>query len=138
MRRTNDAADRRKIADQVEIELVIERHVGSVAGPDHEQRIAVRGRLGGCLGADIGTAAGTVLDDELLAHALRQPLPDHACGYVGAAASRKRHDDAYRPRRIGLGSYDTRECRKRSSAGGEMQEFSARKFHRCPPKSYAG
>ena len=67
MRRADDAGDRREIADQVEIELVVECRIGGVAGPDHEQRVAVRGRLCGRLGADIGAAARPVLDHELLA-----------------------------------------------------------------------
>src|SRR3954471_5358725 len=48
-------------------------------------------------GADIVAAAGSVLDDELLAHSLRQVLADDARQDVGAAARRVGDDPAHRP-----------------------------------------
>src|SRR5262245_65141226 len=44
------------------------------------------------------------------------------------AARRERHDDAHRPRRIGLRPSDARYGRQRGS-GGQMQEFAEGKFH---------
>jgi hypothetical protein len=36
--------DRRDVANEIEIELVVERRVGRVVAPDHEQRVSVCGR----------------------------------------------------------------------------------------------
>ena len=38
----HDARDRRDVADEIEIELVVERRVDRVAATDQEQRVAVR------------------------------------------------------------------------------------------------
>src|SRR5262249_33988654 len=48
------------------------------------------------------------------------------------AARRERHDDAHRPRRIGLRPRDPRDGRQRGSACGEMEKISAGKFHGLP------
>ena len=48
------------------------------------------------------------------------------------AAWRKADDQAHRPRRIGLCPCDARQSRQRGSARCQMQEFTARKFHRVP------
>jgi len=47
-------------------------------------------------------AAGAVLDDELLAEAIRQPLAHQARLDVGSPARGKADDDADRPGRIGF------------------------------------
>src|SRR5262245_37981980 len=49
------------------------------------------------------------------------------------AARRKRHDDAYRPRRIDLRRRDGRDRREHGGARSEMQKTSAGKFHFEPP-----
>ena len=43
VRRAHDACDRRDVADEIEIELVVERRVDRVRRTDQEKRIAVRG-----------------------------------------------------------------------------------------------
>ena len=67
----NDARDRRDVADEIEIELVVERRVDRVRRAGHEKRVSVRRRTHDRLGGDIGTSTRPVLDDELLAEPLR-------------------------------------------------------------------
>ena len=74
----DDARDRRDVADEIEIELVVERRVDRVRRIDQEQRVAVRRRTHDRLGADIAAGARPVLDDEWLAEPLRQPLTHQA------------------------------------------------------------
>jgi hypothetical protein len=50
-------------------------------------------------------------------------LTDQAPDYVDTPASGKADDDAHRPRRIGLRPSETRDCRQRGSAGGQMQKL---------------
>src|SRR5258708_407076 len=66
-----DGCDRRDVAHEIEIELVVERRVDRVSRACQEQRVAVRRRLHDCLGGDIGGSARPVLDHEWLAEALR-------------------------------------------------------------------
>src|SRR5262245_54332124 len=84
----NDASDRRDIAKEIEAELVVERCVDRSCCVAHEKGIAVRCRLHDHLGADIAAGARPVLDDELVAKSLRQPLTHQACGEVSAAPPR--------------------------------------------------
>ena len=55
---SDDARDRRDVADEIEVEFVVERRVGRVGAPDHEQRVSVCGRAHDRLGTDVGTATG--------------------------------------------------------------------------------
>jgi len=81
----------------------------------------------------ISACARPVIDDELLAEPLRQPLADQAGRDVGHAARRKANNDAHGPRRIGLRPRDPRHRRQRGSARGQMQKFpTVRKFHVSP------
>src|SRR5262249_30436724 len=81
------------------------------------------------LGADIAACARPVLDDELLAEALRQPLAHQAREDVSRAAWSNADDDMHRLRRIGLRPSQARNGRQRSSARNQMQKISAGKFH---------
>ncbi len=111
--RADDARDRRDVADEIEIELVVERRVDRIRRTDQQQRIAVRRRTHDRLGADIAGGARPVLDDEGLAEPLRQPLAHQTCDDVARAAGGKTDDDAHRPRRIGLRPRDARQSRER-------------------------
>ena len=62
-----DACHRRDVANEIEIELVVERRVNRVDRSHEEERVPVSGRTHSRLGADIGACAGPVFDDELLA-----------------------------------------------------------------------
>ena len=88
-RRTGDACDRRDVADEIEIEIVVERRIDGVRRRGHKKRVAVRRRPHDRLGGEICAGARPVLDDELLAEPLRQPLADQAREDVGQAAGRK-------------------------------------------------
>jgi len=132
----HNAGDRRDVADEIEVELVIERRVERVRRNGHEERIAIRCRTHDRLRGDITAGARPVLDDELLAEPLREPLADQACDDVGAAAGGKADDDADRPRRIGLRPGDPRDGRQRGGARCEMQKISAGKFHFEPPSCF--
>src|SRR5262245_4862608 len=124
-----NAGDRRDVADEIETKLVIERGVDGIPTADHEQRVAVRRCAHDRLCADIAAAARSVLDDKLLTEPLRQPLTHHTRDDVGRTGRSERHDNAHRPRRIGLRPSETRGGRQRGSARCQMQELSAGKFH---------
>src|SRR5262249_22846892 len=76
--------------------------------------------------------ASAVLDDELVAETLREPLCHHARNDVGGAPGGKADDDAHRPRRIGFRPRETRGGRQRGSARGQVQKISAEKVHLDP------
>src|SRR5215470_7304102 len=124
-----NACDRRDVADEIETELVIERGVDGVPTADYEQRVAVRRCAHDRLGADIAARAWSILDDEWLTEPLRQPLTHQKRDDVARTGRSERHDDANRPRRIGLRPCNTR-YRQRGSAGCQMQKLpSVGKFH---------
>src|SRR5262245_12410215 len=131
-----NAGDRRDVADEIETKLVIERGVDGIPTADHEQRVAVCGRAHDGLGADIAAAARSVLDNELLTEPLRQPLTHQTRDDVGRTGRSERHDDAHRPRRIGLRDSDVREGRQRGSARGQIQKLTTGKFHIEPPSPF--
>src|SRR5262249_6700348 len=62
--------DRRDVADEIEVELVIEHGVHRVRRMDQEERIAIRGRAHDGLSGDITPGAGAVLDEDGLAEPL--------------------------------------------------------------------
>src|SRR5947209_6310186 len=71
------------VADQIEIELVIECRVDRTRRAHDEERVSIRGRIHDRLGADIGAAAWPVLDNKWLPKPLRQPLAHQARKDVG-------------------------------------------------------
>src|SRR5262245_49136589 len=125
----NNAGDRRDVADEIEVELVIECRVERVRRSGHKELIAVRECTHDGLRGDITARAWPVLDDELLAEPLRQPLTDETRGDVGATGGGIADNQAHWPRRIGLRPRHMRHRRQRGSARGQMQEFAAGKFH---------
>ena len=78
MGQADDASARRDITDKIVIELFVKRRVDRGGTADHEERIAVRRGAYDGLNTDIATASRTVLNEELLAEPLRQPLTDQA------------------------------------------------------------
>jgi hypothetical protein len=81
-------------------ELLVERDVDRVRRADDEERVAIGRRPHHELGAEIGAGAGPILDDELLAGTLGQPLADQPSGDVGRASRGKGHDHPHRLHRI--------------------------------------
>src|SRR5262249_16574333 len=71
---SDHAWDRWDVGEEIEIEVFVERCVGRAGGAALEERVSVGRRTYNRFGADIAAAARTVLDDERLAEALRQPL----------------------------------------------------------------
>src|SRR5262245_17831741 len=65
--RADDARDRRYVADQIVVELVVERRVDGVVGGYQEERIAVGRCTHDRFGADIAAATWAVFYDEWLA-----------------------------------------------------------------------
>src|SRR5262245_29809556 len=96
VRRAYDASDWSDVAEEIVIELAFEeRCIDRARRGGQQERVTIRGRTHDHFGPDRGGRAWPVLDDEWLAKALRQPLPDEARGDVGRAARRRnvRHFD---------------------------------------------
>src|SRR5262249_44883158 len=132
-----DARNRRNITNEVVVEFFEQCCIDCCGSTDHEERIAVCRRTPDRLYTDIATAARTVLDDELLTEALRQPLTNEARSNVVNTTGRKWDNDAHRPRRIGLRPGETRHGRQHGSARCQMQKSSTGEFHSEPPFAVA-
>jgi len=62
----DDACNWRRVLDEIEFELFVERRVDGVRAAPQQQRVAVGRCTNNRLGRYIGAAAGPVLDDERL------------------------------------------------------------------------
>src|SRR5262245_14256034 len=133
VRNSIDAGDRNGVANEIEFEIVVQGRVDRATRTDYEQRVAVRWRTHDRLGADIAARSRAVVNDELLAQPLRQPLTNDAPDDVDLATGLERHDQPHKLNRIGLRLCDSRHHRQRGSARYQMQEISAGKFHFDPP-----
>ena len=102
VREATDESDWCDIADEIEVEFLIERRVGRVRRRSQQEGVAVGGRPHDRLGRDIGGVSRSAFDHKRPAGAIRKPLPDQTCDDVGPAASRKAMNDSHRPRRIAL------------------------------------
>src|SRR5439155_455127 len=89
-----EASNWRNVANEVEIEIVIERRVDRVCGITHEKRIAVWRCPHDCFGGYIASGPWPVLDDELLAESLRQPLRHRTPDRLGLTAGSKTDNPA--------------------------------------------
>src|SRR5262249_40513090 len=121
----------------VETELVIDGSVDRVVWTDHEECVAVGRRPDRSLGGDVAGSAGPILDEDLLAKPLRQPLTQQAADHILRAAGGKTDDQAHRPRRIGLRPCNSRDSRERGSARCQMEKISAGKFHLNLPSHHS-
>jgi hypothetical protein len=83
VREADDAGDRRRVAQEVVVQLLVERRIDGVRGRNQQERISVRRRVDHRLGRDIGAAAGAAFDDDRLAEPLGEPLGDQARRDVG-------------------------------------------------------
>jgi hypothetical protein len=70
----------------------------------NEQGVTIRQRMRDGFSCDVATCTRPIFNEELLAHPLRKRITNQPCCRVREATGRKARDDAYRPRRIGLGS----------------------------------
>jgi hypothetical protein len=133
VRHTDNAGDWRDVANEIEIELLVQRGVDCIRRSGQEERIAVRRRARDRLGGDVAAGAWPVLNNELLTEPLREPLSYQTRDDVTRTAGAIADEDAYRSRRIGLCARDGRHDGQRGSARGQMQKWSAGKFHFEPP-----
>src|SRR6516162_6829490 len=90
------------VADEVEIELVVECRIARIRKIRQKERIAISGRIHDYLGSDVAACARPVLNDEWLSESLLQPLTHQARENVVPPARGIPDDPAHRPRRIGL------------------------------------
>src|SRR5262245_36475625 len=137
LRQPHQAGHRCNVPDEIEIEIFVKRGVDRVCRTYHEQGISVRGRAYHSFGRQIAGSADLVLNHELLAEPLREPLTYQACSDVRRGAGRKTDDNAHRPRRIGLRLRYARHHRQRGNARGEMQKLTTGKFHGVLPDHFA-
>src|SRR5262245_42062393 len=135
VRHADDAGDRCDIADEIEIELVVEGRIDQICRRDKEERVAVRRRAHDRFGADIAATAWPVIDHEWLAEPLRQPWSDEARQDVLGAAGGNGDDQAHWPQRIRLRPSDARKDRECASTYRQTQKLSAGKFHFDPSLS---
>ena len=133
LRDANDAGDRFRVTQEIEIEMLIKRGVDGVCAGDQKQRVAVCRRLHHRLGRDVGAGARPIIDDELLAEPLRQPFRRQPRHGVGGAAGRKTAEDMHRARRIGVGARRARQNGQRGCACGEAQKIPTVKSHGDAP-----
>ena len=133
MAHPHDAGDRGDVADEIEVELVIERRrIGGGRRVEYEKRIAVRRRVHDRLGGQVAARSRPVLDEELLAEPLRQRLRQQACRDVDPAAGREADDEADRPCRVGLRSCDPRHRREDGGGACQAQKPATWKLHDRP------
>jgi len=100
------------VADEVEFEIAVERGVDVVGRIDQQHSVAVGLGIDHRLGADVVAGAGLVLDHELLAEPLGEPLADQPRQNIGRTAWRIADHPADRPRRIiqRRGAADRADC----------------------------
>ena len=88
--RAHDPGDRRDVAEEIEVELFIERRIDCSCRRDQDERVAVRSRVHDHVSGDIGAGARAVVDNERLTETLRQPLANQAREDVGSAPGDRR------------------------------------------------
>src|SRR6266849_2060212 len=85
------------------------------------------------IGADIASGTRSVLDDELLAEPLRQPLAHQTRNDVAPAAGRPADNDAHRPRRIGFAHATEELAAAATAAVLNCKNWRRRIFMAVPP-----
>ncbi len=120
-----DQADRREIGNRIERQGREQEFVHRKRHRLQQHGVAVRVGLGDGIGADRGRAAALVLDHHLLAPDRRQLGGDDARDGVGAAARRKRHDEADEARRKGLRRRGACKRRCKCRGAGKLDETAA-------------
>src|SRR5262245_32066483 len=87
VRLASNGCDERDVADEIEIQLLVERRVDCGIRADQQQRIAIGGCAYDRLCTDVAASTRPVLNDEGLAESLRQPLT-HQTGQEVIRATR--------------------------------------------------
>jgi hypothetical protein len=102
IRSTCHAGDRRDVAEEIELQILIERCVDGVGRDRHQHGVAIRRGARGGFSAEIAAGARPIVDNELLAELLGQPLSSQARDDVRPAPRRKADDDLHGTRRVRL------------------------------------
>src|SRR5262249_55974054 len=124
-----DHADDRDVANEIEIEPVIQCRIDCDSRVKPKKRMAVGWRTNDCFGGDVAGCACPVLDDDWLAELFCERLSQQADEDVGAPTGWIAHDPAYRSRWIGLRPGKARRDRQHDRACGQMQDVAAWKSH---------
>ncbi len=93
----------------------------------HQQRVAVRRRLGDQVRADIASGACAVVDHDLLAERARQALGQRTADDIGGTAGRVRHHEADRLVGIVVGRGQGRGQQKAGASQRRQQQGAARR-----------
>ena len=116
-----DAGDRRDIADEIEIKLVVERRVDRVCRTDQEERVAVGGaRTTASVAILVPHPAG--FRRRMVGQAAPTAIGRSGVRRCRPPAGGKANNDPHRPRRIGLRPCDPRYRWQRGSTRGQMQK----------------
>jgi hypothetical protein len=122
---SGNASDRHDVAVEIEAKLFVQRRVDRVCSKDQQKRVTIRRSAHDGLGGDIAAPSWTVLGNEWLAKAFRQPLAHQTCDDVVSASCGCTDDQTHRPRGIGLRPRNPRHHHwQRGSACGQMQELA--------------
>jgi len=113
IRHAIERRDRRYITDEVELQVGVERGIDVVRRVHQQQRVTIGFGIDHRFGGDVVAGAGLVLDHELLAEPLGEPLADQPRDDIGRSARRISDNPAHRPGRIiqRRGAADRSDCR---------------------------
>src|SRR5262245_65227349 len=120
VRHADEAGDRIDVAQEVEVDILVERSVDRVGGVDEDYRIAIGRRLNDGFGREIIACTRAILDDELLAKPLAEPVAEYPRKNVSRAAGRIADNDVRLPRRVvGRACWTSQHERKASRPKGD-------------------
>src|SRR5215471_1440661 len=86
------ACDRGDVADEVEIQIVVEGGIDGVRRADKKERVTVGRRTHDRFGGDIAAGAWSIFDDDGLTEPFREPLSHQPRDDVGRSAGSESHD----------------------------------------------
>ncbi|MNT32623.1 hypothetical protein D3C72_1685160 [compost metagenome] len=134
--RDRHLADRREVRDRVIADTPVQRRVLHVRSEGQQRGVTVLCCAGNVLGTRGGARARLVVDDDRLAPAPGQFLPDQPRHGVVHIARHRRHHDGERARRIGLGGggiggADCRRDGRQQHGGHGCAQPCGTVLHRC-------
>jgi hypothetical protein len=91
------ARDRRNVANEIEVQVLIDRRVPRVRSGGFKQRIAIGFCPSHHFGGDIAAGSRAIFDDELLPKPLREPLSGEPRDDVIDAAGGITDEQTHRP-----------------------------------------
>src|ERR1700744_3713249 len=94
------ARNRRNVADEIVVEILVDRSVPRIDRSEIEQRVTIGGSMRDHSGGDIGRGAGPVAAPARRPEPFRQPLRNQPRQDVGGAGWGKTNQQADWPRRI--------------------------------------